>query len=316
VIPTKEVVMSVRVSVEARRGCGYRKEGGLYLVSGQLSEPCPLLPYETSTCPTCGEGIKPARGFTWVDGEKFIPPVEHGTPDHNAVCPLSPARADTGEYLTQHDFGWSIEETSGMFFLHGTGPEGQSISLGPGWKTYEGALGNLPRADEIHAKWGGEIAYVSRIGRCGLIWIGEQHYKTPQEFMREAAQMGVSRRIVAVPKDFKIGETWVLLGHRKAIEKACSECGDLPERNDVAEGSAEPGEPVRVALTAGPDPDCPVCNGTGYEHRPGIITAFKPTAIEYVVKGDETDEELEALEARGIEPVKVVKAEEQEPLPV
>ena len=41
------------------------------------------------------------------------------------------------------------------------------------------------------------------------------------------------------------------------------------------------------------------------------MTAFQPTAIEYVVKGDETEEELEALEARGIEPVKVIKAQQE-----
>lgn len=235
--------MSVQTRVEGRRGCGYRKPGGLYLVSGELSEPCPLLPYETSVCPTCGEGIRPARGFTWVDGEKFIPPVVHGTDEHDMVCPLSPAR--------EH--------------------------------------GNLGKYAE-----NSEGGYVSRIGRCGLIWVGEQHYKTPGEFMREAEKMGVSRRITAVPRDFEIGETWVLLGHRKAITKACSECGD--------EGH--------------PDPECPVCEGTGYEHRPGIITAFRPTAIEYVVKGDETDEEIEALEARGLTPVKVITDEPQAALEV
>src|SRR5256885_1602330 len=87
----------MRVSVEGARGCGYRKEGGLYLVSGELSEPCPLLPFETSVCPTCGEGVKPARGFTWVDGEKFIPPSEHGTAEHAIVCPLAPAHQRDGD---------------------------------------------------------------------------------------------------------------------------------------------------------------------------------------------------------------------------
>jgi hypothetical protein len=220
--------MSIRTSIEGPRGCGYRKPGGLYLVSGQLSEPCPLLPYETKVCPTCGEGIKPARSFTWVDGARFIPPTEHGSPEHTLVCPLAPDYSEDGEPI-------------------------------------------------------------SRIGRCGLIWVGEQHYKTPQAFMAEAARLGVSRRISVVPRDFVVGQTWVLLGHRKAILRACSEgCGDQ----------------------AAPDPECPVCAGTGYEHRPGVITAFCPTAVEYVVRGDETEEELEALEARGLELVQVIQEHE------
>jgi hypothetical protein len=221
--------MSIRVSREGARGCGYRKPGALYLVSGQLSEPCPLLPYETAVCPTCGEGIKPARGYTWIDVTKLMPAQVHGSTDHNSVCP----------------FGRSY-------------------------------------ADEPH-----------RCGeRAGLIWVGEQHYKTPHSFMEEAARMGVSRRITAVPRDFVLGETWVLLGHRKAIEKACPECGD----------------------EVGGDPECPVCEGVSFVHAPGVITAFKPTAIEYIVKGDETDEEIEALEKRGITPVKVERVGEQEVL--
>jgi len=209
-------------------------------VSGRLSEPCPLLPYETHVCPTCGEGIRPARGFTWVDGARFIPPRGHGGALHDPVCPLSPLRDGTGGYVQDSD---------------------------------------------------GEL--VSKLGRCGLLWVGEQHYKTPRAFMDEAARMGVSRRIKAVPKDFIVGHTWVLLGHRKAILRACSEgCGDQ----------------------AKPDSDCPICAGTGYEHRPGVITTFRPTAVEYVLRGDETEEELEALEARGLSPVRVIQAEEQEAL--
>lgn len=45
---------------------------------------------------------------------------------------------------------------------------------------------------------------------------------------------------------------------------------------------------------------------------PAIFAAFRPTAIEYVVRGDETDEELEALRKRGITPVRVELAEEDE----
>lgn len=214
--------MNVPVKIEGRRGCGYRKPGGLYLVSGVLSDPCPLLPIETKTCPTCGEGIKPARGYTWIDWDALLDPHPHGGELYNLLCPLS----HQAEQLGMED------------------------------------------------------------GKAGLIWIGEQFYPTPQSFTAEAAQMGVSRRISALPRGFQIGTTWVLLGHRKALTQACSECGDEP----------------------GGDPECPVCEGSGFQHVPGIISAFRPTAVEYVVRGDEPVEELEAMTRRGITPVRVEQA--------
>jgi RNA polymerase subunit RPABC4/transcription elongation factor Spt4 len=247
--------MAVQTRVEGARGCGFRKPGGLYLVSGGLSEPCPLLPVETKVCPTCGEGIRPARGFTWVDGAKLIPPSRHGTAEHERVCPLGPKMA------------FELED-----------PEGSG---------YAGPYSALHGTD-------GGTEFVSRIGRCGLIWVGEAFYPTAASFMDEAERMGVSRRITAVPRDFVVGETWVLLGHRKAATKACPECGDEAEQDD----------------------ECPVCNGARFVHIPGIITAFRPSAVEYVVKGDETGEEIEALEARGLTCVQVINQESQTALEV
>ena len=37
-------------------------------------------------------------------------------------------------------------------------------------------------------------------GLHGLLWVGEKFYSTPEEFMREAGAMGVSRKIKAVPR--------------------------------------------------------------------------------------------------------------------
>lgn len=53
--------------VEGKRGCGYRKEGGLYLRSDGIGRFCGALPIELEVCPTCHHGIKPARGWTWVN---------------------------------------------------------------------------------------------------------------------------------------------------------------------------------------------------------------------------------------------------------
>jgi hypothetical protein len=54
------------MAVEEKRGCGYRKVGGMYLVGGILSAPCDRLPYPLEVCPTCNQGIKVSRGFTEI----------------------------------------------------------------------------------------------------------------------------------------------------------------------------------------------------------------------------------------------------------
>jgi len=54
------------MAVEARRGCGYRKAGGTYLVGGGIGVPCDRLPFELEICPCCSAGIKPSLGWTWI----------------------------------------------------------------------------------------------------------------------------------------------------------------------------------------------------------------------------------------------------------
>lgn len=109
--------------------------------------------------------------------------------------------------------------------------------------------------------------------RAGLLWIGEKFYATPGDFAREADLMGVSRRIQSVPRGFEIGKTWVLLAHIRGIVNATF------------------GE---TATTT-----------------PAIFRAFKPSAIEYVVTGDETEEKLEQLAARGFTLVRDIEPQTQ-----
>lgn len=103
----------------------------------------------------------------------------------------------------------------------------------------------------------------------GLMWTGEKFYPTPASFMKEAHMQGISKRISAMPKEFVIGEDWVLLAHRKAVK------------------------------TVGEDGD--------FKMMPGIFAAFKPERIEYVCAGDETPEEIKRLEKRGLTLVKVIR---------
>ena len=70
----------------------------------------------------------------------------------------------------------------------------------------------------------------------GLLWCGEQFY-TPEAFIQEAIQMGVSRRIAAVPKNLKLGETWILFAHKNVETVNVSDTGskwELEEENKAA----------------------------------------------------------------------------------
>lgn len=87
------------MSVEPRRGCGFRKVGGLYLVAPDGGRPCCRLPVPLTVCETCGHGIKPTRGFTWIDPGKLLGalrtderPLDIGhvyAPDGCFFCPLA-----------------------------------------------------------------------------------------------------------------------------------------------------------------------------------------------------------------------------------
>jgi len=54
-------------------------------------------------------------------------------------------------------------------------------------------------------------------GKYGLFWVGKKHYPTPDDFIREAGKIGVSKRIAHVPKELVLGKTWVLLAHPEAV---------------------------------------------------------------------------------------------------
>jgi hypothetical protein len=208
-----ETLNSVRVSIEQRRGCGYRQEGGLYLVGPALSAPCGALPVELEVCPTCGTGIKPSRGWTWVK-----------------PWPL-------------------LREAAMDCFASGVG----NCATGPSRCTV--AVMAYPNNEDT---------------RAGLLWVGAEHYPYPSHFLLEARDLGVSRRIPQLPRDFEVGKTWVLLAHRRAVNVAH----------------------IRDA---------------GRTEAPGIFAAFKPTAIERVVSEAEAADSaaMQKLRDRGIDPVSV-----------
>lgn len=60
------------MAVEPRRGCGYRKIGATYLVCGSSGITCDRLPHPLHVCPTCSQGIKQARGWTWCNAMELF----------------------------------------------------------------------------------------------------------------------------------------------------------------------------------------------------------------------------------------------------
>lgn len=91
------------MAVEAKRGCGYRRQGGLYLVGGGLSAPCDRMPYPLDRCKTCGGGIKFTRGHTWLQPDFF--PVHDGCHD-DCPCPVCGyVGANQDGVIPSDDFG-------------------------------------------------------------------------------------------------------------------------------------------------------------------------------------------------------------------
>lgn len=210
------------MSVEARRGCGYRKIGGMYLVSGGRGVYCDRLPIPLDICPTCGHGIKQTRGFTWVDAAALVGGVHPDCAD-DFPCPLC---------MAPHE-----------------------------------------------------------LGRCGLLWIGEKFYKTPRDFDLEAAALGVSRRISAIPRGFKVGETWILFVHPKAITAPlnCPDCSQILK-------SVRVDSVVKLV--------CTLCGFGSPAHRPGIFKVWRPERIEKILpESKRGSAEVTELEEKDIVPV-------------
>lgn len=60
------------MAIEARRGCGYRKIGGLYLCADAPGKHCCRFPFELEVCPVCNQGVKQSRNVTWFTPNPWI----------------------------------------------------------------------------------------------------------------------------------------------------------------------------------------------------------------------------------------------------
>jgi hypothetical protein len=206
------------MSVEKRRGCGFRKVGGTYLVSEGQGMPCDRLPIQLDVCPVCSHGFKQARGWTWVDLFGLVGGDHLLCKDRAHSCPV--------------------------------------------------------------------CVNVREVGKAGLIWIGEKFYPKPVDFMAEGEEMGFSRRVHALPRGFKVGETWVLLAHPKTISTFKDVEFPVPEDGlDFSATVTEAIKQVEVFL-------------------PGIFTLWRPTRVEKIFKESERDSDAVKAEIeKGVTPV-------------
>lgn len=86
--------------------------------------------------------------------------------------------------------------------------------------------------------------------KAGLIWVGEKFYRTPFDFIVEAQEMGISRKIGAMPLGFEVGKTVIYLAHRKTSIRFNEES----RQNEWVQGVFCTFRPIRVDLVID-DPD-------------------------------------------------------------
>ncbi|MBA7555584.1 hypothetical protein ES705_48255 [subsurface metagenome] len=123
-----------------------------------------------------------------------------------------------------------------------------------------------------------------------IMLVGAGHYKTPGDFLEEAHDMGISKRIPFIPRDLKLGETIVYLAHPKACE--VREAAVLQQAMSIVE-EAQTNQPRLLETEK-------------VEKALGIFCAFIPKRVEKLIwEKDATPEELEKLEKRGITPVPI-----------
>ena len=190
------------VAVEKKRGCGYRKVGGIYLAGDWSPSPCDRLPLAIKACPYCGEHPRFTRSMAGI-----APAALWGRHPNTEEC-VDP-------------------------------PECQAC---------------YPSLREF------------------LMWVGSDY--TVESFRKEAQEMRVSKRIPTIPKDFKVGHSWVYLAKKRLIPT--DDADWLPGMEEEKRG-----------------------------YGPGVFMVWRPARIEKIVTDLTPEEELKALVEQGITPVVV-----------
>lgn len=219
------------------RRCGLRHKG-LYLMGESFSRECGRLPIPLDHCPVCGQRVDPARSA--VPGYKG----------------LNVSRA------------WTIVNLAALReHRECRAAEPEVVQVNGRKRTTLKTRGkSLPC----------NSCLINTRDTAHMLWVGADNY-TPTQFLQEAAEQGISKRIPGLPKDFVLGESVVALASQLAIVSYV----------------ADPEHGRQVAV-----------------HTPGIFALFMPTHVEYVTDGSETEAELQRYLDRGIQPVRVVVDED------
>lgn len=76
------------MAVESKRGCGYRKVGGIYLCGTGISMICERLPLHIPVCPVCGETIRFLRSMRKINPKKLFGICQENHTCHQYNCKI------------------------------------------------------------------------------------------------------------------------------------------------------------------------------------------------------------------------------------
>lgn len=204
------------MAVEARRGCGYRKVGGLYLVSGGQGIACCKLPIPLHVCPTCNGGIKQTRGWQWIDPRPWLKAECTAETTIGAFCPgrfpeelgekVGLIWIGSGFYETAADFA---KESAELGISRRIQKVPRGFKVGEHWvflahpKTiFKGWVQDPDKPDDPMAKiaqWEPAIFHVFKPTRIEIIVTTSQSQDA--EFMADLEKRGLTP--VIVPDDDK-----------------------------------------------------------------------------------------------------------------
>ena len=193
------------MAVEKKRGCGYRKVGGLYLCGSGIPTTCDRLPLPLEPCPTCAE--RP----------RFTRSIERIAPRHL----------------------WSVHQPPC----------------------------SCPAGENCPACWPPATGW--------LMWVGEDY--TPESFIREALDMGVSKKIPALPIALKLRQDWIFLAYQKLIPKKGKD----------------------MLLPFGGE------ESTRHGFQPGVFYVYRPQRLELIVTASQAQDvdKMRELKRKNIHPV-------------
>jgi hypothetical protein len=96
---------------EQKRGCGFRKVGGTYLVGDFIPVSCDKLPVPLKICPCCGSGIRANRGWTKINPVKLFGAHRYCADKHQPCYICQPQEyGEVGYLLRIGEKFYSVEE--------------------------------------------------------------------------------------------------------------------------------------------------------------------------------------------------------------